>query len=213
MDNHTKDNRCFRKCRDIKPIEVKKFLCLAVVAAIFNYKNMAKTREQKKKELENLAKKIKESKSIVFGSLDKVGVKEAMSLRRDLKKQDSEMMVIKKTLLKKVIKDEGLDSVDVSGFEGNVSVVLGYKDEIAPAKILYKFKKSHESVGIFGGVLENKFIDQASVENLAKLPSREELIARVVGSLRAPVANFVGVLNGVLRSFVYVLKAVSDTKK
>lgn len=174
---------------------------------------MAKTKERKKQEIENLTTKLKDSKSVVFSSFDQVGVKDVEALRKELRENDSEMIVIKKTLLKKVLKESKLEDVDINSLKGSVSAVLGYKDEVAPARLVGNFKKDHESVNIFSGILESKAIGLEEVENLAKLSSREELLARVVGSLKAPVSNFVRVCSGVLRNFIFALKAISDNEK
>lgn len=174
---------------------------------------MAKSKEQKKKEIENLCTKLTQAKSVVFSSFDNVPVKEVETLRKELLENNAEMVVIKKTLMKKALDNSKIKDVNMDEFKGSISAVIGYKDEVAPAKLVSKFKDEHETVNIFSGMLDNKVISLDVVEELAKLLSREELIAKVVGSIKAPVANLVGVTAGVLRGLVGTLQAVADSKK
>ena len=83
---------------------------------------------------------------------------------------------------------------------------------MAPAKILEQFSKTNGAVKIIGGVIERKFITAAEVIALAKLPSKQELLAKLVGTINAPISGFVNVLAGNLRGFVQVLNAIKDQK-
>ena len=109
------------------------------------------------------------------------------------------------------IKEIGFD-VDTKVFEGSPAVVLGLQDEVAPAQIVAKFAKSHEIVHMFGGMLEGQAIDSTKVTELSKLPSKDELLAKMVGSLNAPISGFVNVLAGNLRGLVSVLNNIKDAK-
>lgn len=173
---------------------------------------MAKTKEQKKEILEGLKDKIGKSKSIVFTKFNGLQVKENEELRNKLREENSEYYVAKKTLLDLALKDNDL-KVDVSSFEGKIAAVFGYEDEVAPAKIVDEFKKDKEDkMEFLGGILEGRFVDPEEVSALAKLPSKQELYAKIVGSINAPVSGFVNALAGNLRNLVYVLKAVEEKK-
>ena len=90
---------------------------------------------------------------------------------------------------------------------------FGYEDEVVPAKIVDEFKKTHEEqINFIGGVLENNFLSAEKIQELAKLPSKQELYAKIVGSLNAPISGFVNVLAGNMRNLVYVLKAIEEKK-
>ena len=131
-----------------------------------------------------------------------------------MRKEDSEYYVAKKTLVDLALKDTKIQNVKVKEFAGQMAAVFGYGDEVAPAKIVDKFKKDKEGkIEFVGGILENEFIDVATVSELAKLPSKQELYAKIVGSINAPVSGFVNVLAGNLRSLVYVLSAIEENKK
>jgi large subunit ribosomal protein L10 len=101
----------------------------------------------------------------------------------------------------------------INNFTGNVTVAFGYDDEVAPARIMAKFSKTNEAMEIYGGILEKSFIDSSRVRVLATLPDREDLLAKLVGTINAPVSGFVRVLAGNMRNLVYVLEAIKTSKK
>lgn len=175
---------------------------------------MAKTREQKKEIIKNLKDKLAKSKSVVFASFEGLGVIENEELRKKLKEEKSEYYVAKKTLLDLALKDEKIDGVDAKSFQGKVATVFGYEDEVAPAKIIDTFRKDHEDkIDLLGGILEGRLINSEEVKALAKLPSRLELYAKLVGSLSAPMSGLMNVLTGSTRKLVYVLNAIAEKKK
>ena len=175
---------------------------------------MAKTREQKKVIIKNLEDMMAKSKSVVFAQFDGLGVKENEELRSKLREQGSEYYVAKKTLMKQAFGDK-IEGLNVEEFEGKVATIFGYEDEVSPARTVAEFKKTNENdekITFLGGILENKFLTHAEIENLASLPSKLELYAKLVGSIKAPVSGFVNVLGGNLRKLVYVLKAIEEKK-
>ncbi|MCK5510868.1 50S ribosomal protein L10 [Candidatus Parcubacteria bacterium] len=177
---------------------------------------MPKTKLQKQEILRTLEKKIKKAKSIVFTEFNSLGVKGNEELRNNLREADSEYMVAKKTLLDIAFKEEKIENLDIKSFEGKIAAVFGYKDEVAPAKIVDEFQNKNEEnkekVRLVAGILENKFLNMTEVTALAKLPSKDELYAKIVGSLNAPISGFVNVLAGNIRGLVNVLKAIEEKK-
>jgi large subunit ribosomal protein L10 len=113
--------------------------------------------------------------------------------------------------LARALKEVGV-SVDEKMLEGSILTAVGLQDEVAPAKLVHEFFKDRESIRMVGGILEGKVMDAASVIQLAKLPSKQELLAKVVGSLNAPASGFVRVLSGNLRGLLYALQAIKDRK-
>ena len=175
---------------------------------------MAKTKEQKKEILNKLTQKIDKARSIIFIKFDYLGVKENDDIRRKLKEENSEYYVAKKTLLDIVFKGKDNKDINVKDFAGKIAVVFGYEDEVAPAKIIHGFKKENEDkVEFIGGILDNKFMTSEEVSALALLPSKQELYAKLVGSLSAPTTKFVNVLTGNTRKLVYVLSAIKEAKE
>lgn len=171
---------------------------------------MAKTRQQKEATLQTLVDQLKTAKSAVFANFQGLKVKETDELRATCRELRLTYMASKKTLVQRALRDVGLIA-DAKGFDGGISVVCG-NDEVSPAKTIANFAKTHEAVRIFGGVLEGLFVDATKVSELAKLPSKTELLSRLVGSLNAPVSGFVNVLAGNLRGLVTVLNAVKEKK-
>lgn len=174
---------------------------------------MPKTKEQKRTILKQLNDKIAKAKSIIFTKYSGLTVKENEDLRLKLRQENNEYYVVKKTLFSLALKDKAITGLDVKKFAGQLAAIFGYNDEVAPAKIVDQFKKDKEGkIEFVGGILENKYIDAAEVGNLAKLPSKQELYAKIVGSINAPVFGFVNALAGNIRNFVGVLKAIGDKK-
>lgn len=169
---------------------------------------MAITKTKKQEILKELADKIDNQKSIVFIDYTGTGVKDLSQLRNSLREKGNELKIAKKTLIGLAFKEKGLE-LDGESLDGQVAVVFGYEDEISPSKTVFDFGKEHESIKIIGGVLENTFYDAERTMQLAQLPSKNELLARLVGTLNAPVSNFVYVLSGVPKSFVQVLSQIN----
>ena len=173
---------------------------------------MAITRERKEQLVSQFAEKLARSKSAVFTDYRGLTVEEIMEVRDKLREQGIEFKVIKNTLFGLAVKEAKLD-IDPEELAGHpVAVAFGFNDEVAPAKIVFNFARDHEALEIIGGILEGKNIDAAGIKSLAQLPSREELIAKMLGSINAPVSNFVGVLHANLRGIVNVLKAIEEQK-
>ena len=100
----------------------------------------------------------------------------------------------------------------MSQFTKPVATIFSFDDEVAPARIVAQFAKEHEALEVAGGMLEQQFVGSDKVMALSKLPSKLELLAKVAGSLQAPVSGFVRVLAGVPKSFLYALQAIKETK-
>jgi large subunit ribosomal protein L10 len=173
---------------------------------------MAKTRVQKEAMVADLADKFRRMKAAAFASISGFTMKDADDLRTKGRKAGVEVVVSKKTLLKIAAKEAGQEAVDPSGFEGSILSAFAFDDEVSAAKVLANLVKTRDTVKILGGVLEGKLVDAGEVKKLAALPSKIELLSKLVGSLNAPVSGFVNVLAGNLRGLVTVLKAVQEKK-
>jgi len=174
---------------------------------------MSKSKQQKQAVLESLSDKIKRAKSIVFTSFKGLGVKENEELRQKLRTENNEYYVAKKTLLDRAFQEQPIAGLNAREFDGQVAAVFSYEDELAPAKIIDAFRKTREDkIGFVGGVLEGRYLSRLEVESLAKVPSRQELYTRLVGTLNAPISGFVHVLSGNLRGLVTTLKAIGEKK-
>jgi large subunit ribosomal protein L10 len=169
------------------------------------------TKSQKEAIVKELAEKLKQSKAVVFSDFKGFTVKDMTTLRKELREQGVDISVVKKTLINLALKDAKMEA-DVKKMEGQIAIAVSAGDEVAAAKILAKFAKANENLKIVGGILGTKELTAEEVNALAKLPSKEELLAKLVGTLNAPVSGFVNVLSGNLRGLVQVLKAVADSK-
>ncbi|TAL20477.1 50S ribosomal protein L10 [Patescibacteria group bacterium] len=172
---------------------------------------MPKSKEQKELTVAKLKEWLADAKAVVFARYEKLPVKDIDAFRRLAREQGLKVAVAKKTLLRRAFKDLGI-GVDPKELEGNFATVIGTTDEVAAAKLVATFAKEHEAMSIVGGVLENKAADRSLVISLAKLPSKQELLAKLVGSLNSPVSGLVNVLAGNLRGLLTVFKAIQEKK-
>lgn len=148
---------------------------------------------------------------MIFSDYSGTTVAKMKRLRDELRKNDSSYKITKKKLIELAFKNAGIEA-DVKNMEGQIGVAIGNADEVSAAKVLANFSKENENFKILQGVLENKVISGEEVIALSKLPSRRELLSKLVGSINAPVSGFVNVLAGNLRNLVRVLKAIADAK-
>lgn len=169
------------------------------------------TRSQKEEVVKDLTEKIKASKSIVFADYSGVKTNDINELKSRLKKEGTNLRVIKKKLVDLSLKNAKIE-VDIKSLSGQLAITISDNDEVAPARVLSKFAKENENLKILGGVLGVKGMSAKEVNDLAKLPSKEEMLAKLVGTLNAPLTGLVNVLSGNTRGLVTVLKAIADSK-
>jgi len=163
---------------------------------------MALTKEQKTKQVNDIKEKVANQKSMVFVDFNKVPSKDMFELRKNLKAEGCNLKIAKKTLVRVAFGQSNISFWNKikSSIPGQLALVLGIEDEIAPARIANKFAKDHTSFKILGGIFENRFIEKEKVLVLANLPSRNELLSRLVGSLSSSMTSFVRVLDKVRES-------------
>ena len=173
---------------------------------------MAVTKEKKQEVLKKLDEKFGKAKAVYFSQYSGLSVQDMGKLRRSLRDNGVDFVVAKKTLMKLSLKNAGFSETPNDLMTGPVGVAFGYEDVVAPAKYLYEFANGADKLQLLGGFIDGKLISKEQALELAKLPSRDELLARLVGSMKAPISGLHGTLSGVMRKFVYALKAVSDKK-
>jgi len=169
---------------------------------------------------EAIVKELKEqmttSKGVVITSYSGLTVANDTKLRRELREAGVHYHVVKNTMMRIAAKDAGLDEL-AEHLEGTTA--MAYSDDaVAPAKVICEFIKKNklDDAGILTvkvGLVEGKVIDEKEVKALASLPSREELIAKLLGSMNAPISGTVGVLSGIIRNAVYALEAIRAKKE
>jgi large subunit ribosomal protein L10 len=173
---------------------------------------MAKTKDQKKIILEKLKEKIAQQKAMLFVDFKGLGVKDLTKLRNELKQKDSQLMVEKKTLIKKALEENKINS-NPKEMEGEIALVFGFKDELAPIKTIYNFTKENKFLKILGGYINSQkqeFLKPEDIITLGQLPGREELLAKLVGSLAAPISGFENVLQANIKGLLQVLSSIKN---
>lgn len=177
----------------------------------FNF--MAKTRQQKEQNVSDLTKRLQNMKAAVIVDYKGLNVKAAQSIRSELWGQPIVYQVVKKRLFDIALINAGLSqALDVKNLKGNIGVVVGAEDEVSTAKFAAKFAKEYETFKILGGLFDGCYVNEDKIKMLAALPSKVELLAKVVGCLQAPISGFVNVLAGNLRGLVRVLNAIQEQR-
>lgn len=165
-------------------------------------------------------KMIAEMKDIVSGdggfvlsSLEKMKASDIDVLRKTMKKNGSRYMVLKNRLASVALKESGIEGFsDLTGEKKILGIGVIKKDPVQVVRILRDFSKQNKGFSISKGYIEGRVITAERVNDLADLPSREQLLSMLLGTLNAPVTGFVSVLSGVLRSLLYALVAVKEKK-
>jgi len=165
----------------------------------------------KKRMLDEVDREFTSAKSAFFSRFDRLTVADMSELRRSLKKVSKRTLVVKHTLAKKIF-----DKLQVPDGErllnSSVLVTLGIDEPQLTSKVLVEFVKGHENVELKGLILDKKVYDASFVRELAKLPTRKELLTLTVTWMKAPLTNLAVTLGGILRSFVSVLNEVQKKK-
>ena len=170
-----------------------------------------KVLEQKQAIVAELVEKFKDSKAYVLEDYRGITVEQDTALRNALRKAGVEYKVIKNTLMRLVLKEIGVEGLD-EFLIGPTAFAMSSTDVVAPAKIMAEYAKKFEKLEVKAGVVEGKAIDAKGVAALADLPSKEVLVAKMLGSFNAPISGFVNVLNGNLRGLVCALNAIQEQK-
>lgn len=170
---------------------------------------MAKSKQQKEQDLQELIDRLKDAKSVVMSEYRGTTVKDIDAFRKALTKENVQSKVYKLTLIKKAFEASGIDATTLD-YKAPVILSVSKEDEVAPARIIKNISKDVKTIGILSGVLDGKFADQQQMLALADLPSKDELRAKLVGTINAPVSGFVNVLAGNIRGLINVLNAVAQ---
>lgn len=170
-------------------------------------------KQNKQQVVTEMHEKLAKAKAVFLADFRGMTVEKATTLRNDLRGAEVEYKVVKNTLLE-LASAETEAAMLAPHFKGPTAVALTYSDPVAAAKVLAKYAKDQTAAFVLkGGVLSGKIITAAEIQALSELPSREVLIAKMLGSMNAPATNFVGVLAAIPGSFVRALDAIRQQKQ
>ena len=175
---------------------------------------MAISRESKEQAVAQLSTDLGRIKLAVMTDYRGLSVPEIEELRGILRDEGISYRVTKNTLLRLATKSTpALKNIDQTAFTGPMALALGYDDEVAAARVIFQYAKKHDALEIVGGITaDGTLLSAAEVKALATLPTREQLLGQVVGTIAAPLTGFVGVMSGNVRSIINVLNALSEAK-
>ncbi len=173
---------------------------------------MAISKAKKTEVLAQLSDRLKESAACVFLNFEGMTVENTVKLRKFLKTSGVDYQVAKKTLMRLMAQNGEIAGFDESLLGGSIGVAFGYTDEVTLAKMIKSQTKQFDKLKIVAGIVDKKMVSADVVNKLASLPSHEELLAQLVGTMLSPLRGFVRTLNGPLSGFVRVLGAYSAKK-
>ena len=160
-----------------------------------------KNRELKEAKVLEIKEKLEKAKGVVFAQYQGLTVEEDTELRKKLREAGVEYRVYKNTLTTLAAKELGIEGLDAF-LEGPTSVAIGYDDATAPARILNQFAQEHKKLELKAGYVDGTVYDAKGIKLLATIPSKEVLIAKLLGSFKAPISNL-----------AYLLSAIKDKKE
>ena len=169
-------------------------------------------KQSKEAVVAEFSSKLLESKAAFLADYRGLNVEQANELRRKLRDAGVEYRVVKNTLLRLAARETPAECLN-EYLNGPTAIAFAADDPVAPAKALVEFAKNNKVFELKAGVLDGKLMTVEDIQALSDLPSREQLLAKILGSLNAPATNFVGVLAAVPRSLVQVLSAIQDQKE
>lgn len=155
--------------------------------------------ERKAEQVSLVAEKIKRAQSIVAFDYRGISVAEDTELRAEMRKAGVEYAVIKNHIMERACEANGIDAKNTTVLKGPSAFAFGYQDVAAPARILKAFIKKAKKCELKGGFVEKDILNATQVEAIADLPSREVMIARMLGSMMSPISKFAIALNEIAK--------------
>ncbi|MGN7611642.1 50S ribosomal protein L10 [Magnetococcales bacterium HHB-1] len=168
-------------------------------------------RSQKSEAIDEVKAHLKGAQVAIVAHYRGLTVMEMNELRKQMRQEDVWFKVVKNTLTRRAIKGSEFEPMG-QFLNGPTGIALS-EDPAAPARVLSKYAKENDKLVILGGVLDGDVLTTEDVIKLSKLPSREELLAKLMGTMQAPVQNFVGTLAAIPGGFVRVLDQIRQQKE
>ncbi|HLP29033.1 MAG TPA: 50S ribosomal protein L10 [Candidatus Didemnitutus sp.] len=170
------------------------------------------TKEQKKVVVAELADMLREATSLFFVDFTGMTVATDQAFRNELRKKGVTMRVAKNTLIIRALADVGGYEIEDSKFAGQTAVIFGGADPIAPAKIIRQYFEKGERPKLKVAVVEGQVFDGTQLKQVSELPTREDLISAMIGSIHAPISGIVGSINAVMRDVASLVEEVAKKK-
>lgn len=169
-------------------------------------------RSEKEEIVAEVSGLVQRARGMFFTDFSGLTVEQATELRREFRKSGIDYRVVKNTLIRKALESAtGYDRV-YDRLAGPTGVAFAYEDPVVPAKIIQKFAEKHKKLTLKVCVLERQVYEGSKLEELARLPSRGEIMAGILGSLQAPIAGVPSVIQAVLRDLAAVVEAIEKKK-
>ena len=169
------------------------------------------TKAFKSEKIDAIKSKVEKAQVALITEYKGYTVEEITNLRRELQKQGGDYMVTKNTLAKVAIKGTSYEKM-TDLMKGPIAIAFGFEDQVSPAKVVSKFIKDTKKGEILGAVLDGNLLSADEAKALANLPSKEELYAKILGSINSPASGLVYSINGVMSALVRAIDAVAKTK-
>lgn len=181
----------------------KAFLCLQEVfcyalspANIGEEVHKVRNLQIKEQKVKELTEKFQKAQAAILTSYIGITVEEDTELRKKMREAGVEYKVVKNTLTLRAAKEAGYSEIE-KYLVGPVAIAFSYDDPTAPARVLANFAENHKVIELKAGIVQGQIFDTQQVKELAKIPPREVLIAKILGSFKAPLSNLVYVLNAI----------------
>ena len=158
-----------------------------------------------------IKEKIDKAQVAIVTEYKGLSVEEITNLRRALQKDGGDYMVTKNTLVKIAVKGTEYEAL-TDKMSGPIALAFGFEDPVTPAKAVAKFIKDTKKGAIVGAVLDGKLLTEAETKALAELPTKEELFAKMLGSINSPASGIANSINAVLSQLTRAMAAVRDQK-
>ncbi|RJP20943.1 MAG: 50S ribosomal protein L10 [Candidatus Omnitrophota bacterium] len=170
---------------------------------------MSLKRTDKEKLVEEYNALLEKSSGMLIFDYRGLTVEQVTELRNNIRSAGGTMRVVKNRMMKRIVKDKPYAKIQEVLF-GPSAVIFAGDDPVAPAKKLVEFAKTHEPVKIKAGVVNEAYLDAAQVDILSKIPSKEQLYAKILGGIKAPASNILGCLKGMHQKLHGLMKAYAD---
>ncbi|MYE38306.1 MAG: 50S ribosomal protein L10 [Candidatus Spechtbacteria bacterium SB0662_bin_43] len=174
---------------------------------------MAISKTKKQEVVSELKKAFGDANIVIFTDFSGMDVASITHLRSRIREAGGRYIVAKKNLMYIALQDKNIEGIDPRTLEGEIAIALSESDSVMLAKTIHSFAKDDKKPVMLSAIMDSQILSRAEVEHLATLPSKDELHARVVGSINAPAFGLARALSDTMRRLVYVLNAIAEQKR